>query len=740
MASSYFCVIVIFLVSLPFSLAQSNGNIGIDSSLTAGDGQNPWISASGDFAFGFKQLQENEFLLSIWFNRIPEKTVVWHANISTNVILNPVLSRGSKIQVDASAGLILRDPRGVLRWHTDSIVSDASRAFLDNTGNLVLFSRENTILWESFQYPTDTLLPSQELEIGRMLISRRSEPNFSQGRFYIEMEEDGNFITFTKDVPNNRVYDNRYTIAETGIESNPDNPALKVVFDDSALLSVLRRNNQTTDIGLPFVLTNSDYYHRITLNFDGVLTQYYYPRSSSGNANWTVAWSKPDNICHEFIAQLGNSACGYNSICTLNDVKRPGCNCPNGYSLVDPNDEYGNCQPDISQSCEKSDRGSSAEHIFDFHILNNTDWPISDMQAISPSSEAECKNACLNDCLCSVAIFRSLSCWKKRLPLSNGRIDNSLDSKVFLKYRKSDAPSLRPGPQVEASRKGVHDCRTFKLTMSLLLGSSVTINVLLIGTGCLGFYLIYKKMITKNTGGSNSADVNLRCFTFIELDKATNGFKEELGRGAFGVVFKGVIPFGFTLAVKKLDSVAKDTEREFRTEVNVIGQTHHKNLVRLIGFCDEGENRLLVYEYMRNGTLASFLFGDHRPSWSQMQEDSVICMKNVLNQSRTNTGIRGTKGYVAPEWFKNTQISTKVDVFSFGVVLFETITCRRNLNDMEVGGEDEFFVLTDWGWDCYQNTLESIQENASSRPTMRTVSQMLQGIVEVTNPSFSAYT
>ncbi|KAG9142930.1 hypothetical protein Leryth_006206 [Lithospermum erythrorhizon] len=681
-------------------LAQSNGNIGIRSSLTAGDGQNPWISASGDFAFGFKQLQENEFLLSIWFNRIPEKTVVWYANISTNVILNPVLSRGSKIQVDASTGLILRDPRGVLLWNTDSIVSDASRAFLNNTGNLVLFSRENTTLWESFQYPTDTLLPSQELEIGRMLISRRSESNFSQGRFYIEMEEDGNFIAFTKDVPNNRFYDDRYTIAETGIESNSDNPALKVVFDDSALLSVLRRNNQTTDIGLPFVLTNSDYYHRVTLNFDGVVTQYYYPRSSSGNANWTVAWSKPDNICHEFIAQLGNSACGYNSICTLNDVKRPVCNCPNGYSLVDPNDEYGNCQPDISQSCEKSDRGSSAEHIFDFHILNNTDWPISDMQAISPSSEAECKNACLNDCLCSVAIFRSLR--------------------------------------------------------------------------------------------SNSADVNLRCFTFIELDKATNGFKEELGRGAFGVVFKGVIPFGFTLAVKKLDSVAKDTEREFRTEVNVIGQTHHKNLVRLIGFCDEGQNRLLVYEYMRNGTLASFLFGDHRPSWSQRMKiaqgvarglsylheecstqiihcdikpqnllldeyynarisDFGLAKLLKLNQSRTNTGIRGTKGYVAPEWFKNTQISTKVDVFSFGVVLFETITCRRNLNDMEVGGEDEFFVLTDWGWD--QNTLERyvmiglwcIQENASSRPTMRTVSQMLEGIVEVTsppcpNPSFSAYT
>ncbi|GKC30682.1 G-type lectin S-receptor-like serine/threonine-protein kinase LECRK3, partial [Tanacetum coccineum] len=240
---------------------------------------------------------------------------------------------------------------------------------------------------------------------------------------------------------------------------------------------------------------------------------------------------------------------------------------------------------------------------------------------------------------------------------------------------------------------------------------------------------------------AKSLDTNLPHFTYRELVAATNMFKEELGKGAFGIVYKGVIGPKI-VAVKKLDRVVKDGEKEFQTEVNAIARTHHKNLVQLLGYCDEGEQRLLVYEYMSNGTLASFLFGDERPSWKQRRHLALgiakglaylheecstqiihcdIKPQNILlddyydakisdfglaklllrNQSRTNTGIRGTKGYVAPEWFRNTPVTTKVDVYSFGVLMLEIISCRKSVQENE-SGNDYGAILTDWAWDCYE--------------------------------------
>lgn len=245
------------------------------------------------------------------------------------------------------------------------------------------------------------------------------------------------------------------------------------------------------------------------------------------------------------------------------------------------------------------------------------------------------------------------------------------------------------------------------------------VNFVFITAACVLLSLIYNTKLSPFPARAPS-ESNLRCFTYKELVQATNGFQEELGRGAFGIVYKGVMQFGSKslIAVKKLDRVIQDSDKEFKTEVNVIGQTHHKNLVCLIGFCDEGPHRLLVYEYMSNGTLAEFLFGDLRPSWSQRIQIAVgiargltylheecssqiihcdIKPQNILldeyysarisdfglakllamNQSKTLTNIRGTKGYVAPEWFRNTQITVKVDVYSFGVVLLEMIACRK---------------------------------------------------------------
>ncbi|XP_042477765.1 G-type lectin S-receptor-like serine/threonine-protein kinase LECRK3 [Macadamia integrifolia] len=206
--------------------------------------------------------------------------------------------------------------------------------------------------------------------------------------------------------------------------------------------------------------------------------------------------------------------------------------------------------------------------------------------------------ACGYNSYCGVAngmpifvIYNSASqCWKKRLPVSNG--------KALFKVRRPTSPNAT------SSTTKKKDQTTAILVGSL--GGSVFINFLLLAATCLSAFSAYQKRPKSNTQGSSISETNLRSFTYKELEEAANGFKEELGRGAFGIVYKGIFPIGSgnLVAVKRLDKVVQEGEKEFKTEVIVIGQTHHKNLVRLFGFCEEGPHRILVYEFMSNGWQA----------------------------------------------------------------------------------------------------------------------------------------
>ncbi|CAL5354251.1 unnamed protein product [Camellia sinensis] len=786
----------LLLFLLPFSIvARTNGTVAVGTSITANNKDTPWLSPSGVFAFGFKPLEEkNLFLLSVWYYKIPDQTIVWYGHDGVPV------SIGSKLGLTVDRGLVLSDPQGKELWNSQLILNNnVAHGFMNDTGNFVLVSSDSVNPWESFKNPTDTMLPTQIMESGGVIVSRLSETNFSQGRFQLRLLQDGNLVLNTRDIPSNFAYDAYYN-SSTSDYSNSSNSGYQVIFDDKGVMYILRRNNEIfyiTPQGMLFPAT--EYFHRATLDFDGVFTQYYHPKTFNSSTKWTRIWSQPDNICVDIGGGEGSGACGFNSICRLNDNQRPDCKCPPRYSLLDPNNTYGSCKPNFTQSCLEDDI-MSAEDIYDFETLISTDWPTSDYEHFKPATEAQCKRSCINDCFCAVAILGEGSCWKKKLPLSNGREDNVVNRHAFLKFRKSN-PRTLPSPLVPETKKNQG---TLILVGSVLLGSSVFINFVLIGAVCLGFFLIHhRKSIKSHHGNHGAVETNLRCFTYEELVEATNGFKEELGSGAFGIVYKGAIQMGSrVVAVKKLDRVVQEKEKEFKTEVNVIGQTHHKNLVRLLGFCDEGQHRMLVYEFMSNGTLASFLFGETKPSWNQRTQIALgiarglvylheecstqiihcdIKPQNILlddyynarisdfglakllklNQSKTNPAtIRGTRGYVAAEWFNsNNPITAKVDVYSYGVLLLEIISCRKSISDMEVG-EEEKGILTYWACDCFQegrldtlveNDMEAlndwkrlerflmvaiwcIQEDPSLRPTMRKVTQMLEGVVEVDVP------
>jgi serine/threonine protein kinase len=367
---------------------------------------------------------------------------------------------------------------------------------------------------------------------------------------------------------------------------------------------------------------------------------------------------------------------------------------------------------------------------------------------------------------------------------------------LFIKVRKNNSTQ----PELVGSNKWKKDKKYWIIGSSLFLGSSVLVNVLLLSVILFGTYCTITIKETRSLQSSNNIGLPLKAFTYIELEKATSGFREVLGTGASGIVYKGQLQdeLGTEIAVKKIDKLEHETEKEFSVEVQTIGRTHHKNLVRLLGFCNEGKERLLVYEFMTNGSLNQFLFGDARLEWNLRAQLALGVAKGLLylheecstqiihcdikpqnilldsnftakisdfglakllrtNQTQTNTGIRGTRGYVAPEWFKNIGITAKVDVYSFGVILLELICCRRNV---ELEAAEDKKILTDWANDCYSCgrvdflvegddeallnltkverfvavALWCLQEDPTIRPTMLKVTQMLDEAAAVPTP------
>ncbi|XP_023739765.2 G-type lectin S-receptor-like serine/threonine-protein kinase LECRK3 [Lactuca sativa] len=663
---------------------------------------------------------------------------------------------------------------------------------MNDTGKFVIFGSNSRKIWDSFDYPADTLLPSQVIERGGGMNSTISATNFSGGRFQLRLLQDGNLLLNTRNIlSGNPLVD--YYRSGTSDDSNSSTSGERVIFDATGYMYILRRNGERLYLTQRGSVPSGDYYHRATLDSDGVFRQYYYPKNSTGNASWEVVLYIPDNICEDIRGNIDSGACGFNNVCNLQDG-RPNCKCPRGFSIVNPDDPNGDCKPDFTPSCYHEGRFDNGGDMLGFIELNNTDWVFSDYGNLDPSSEQTCKSICLEDCFCAVAIYRDAKCWKKRLPLSNGIMGATDNVKAFVKYRIAEGPFQNPH-RLPRERK---DQTSLVLVVSVLLGTSVFVIFVLIGVICVGFFVIYKKKPRNTYPISKAVETNLPPFTYQELVEATDGFKDELGKGGFGIVYKGVIGKKI-VAVKKFNTVVHDSDKEFKTEVDSIVKTHHKNLVQLLGYYNDGDQRLLVYEYMSNGTLAMFLFGDTRPTWRQRSYIAVgiakglvylheecstqiihcdIKPQNILlddyfnakisdfglakllmmNQSHTNTGIRGTKGYVAPEWFRNTPITVKVDVYSFGVLLLEIVSCRKSLA-FETDDEG-VAVLTDLAWDCYQegrldafveNDLEAlndhkklatfvtvglwcVQENSSLRPTMRKVIQMLEGVIDVAEP------
>ncbi|KAL2507901.1 receptor-like protein kinase 1 [Forsythia ovata] len=570
----------------------------------------------------------------------------------------------------------------------------------------------------------------------------------------------------------------------------------QVIFNQSGYIFLVAQNGSLLNYVSPNAASSSQFYQRAILEYDGVLRHYVYPKSANSSGGRAMAWSSmdfiPSNICKSIRQSSGGGACGFNSFCSIGTDQMPNCDCPVGYSVVDPNDRMSGCKPNFAaQNCDKEAR--ETDH-FSFNDMPNTDWPDSDYTYFQQVREDWCRQVCLDDCFCAVAIFRDGNCWKKKYPLSNGRVDSGVGGKALIKIRNTNVTA-----NFCVSKKSNRS--TLIIIGSVLLGSSTFLNLLLLSSLLLYAFYFNKLKSNRHQPYQVLPGPNIRRFGFKELQEATNGFKEELGRGSYSTVYKGIVKndnIEKVVAVKKLHKMATEGEQEFKAEVSSISRTNHKNLVQLLGYCDEGQNRLLVYEFMSNGSLSNFLFQSSRPNWykrlqiafatarglcylhEECNNQIIHCdikPQNILldesftakisdfgiakllkpDQSRTTTGIRGTKGYVAPEWFRNLPVTSKVDVYSFGILFLELICCRRNYEpDVEVETE---MILADFAYDCYKEgtmhllvanddealndkqfdkfvmiAIWCIQEDPALRPTMKRVMQLMEGSVEVPIP------
>ncbi|GLJ12389.1 hypothetical protein SUGI_0189930 [Cryptomeria japonica] len=714
--------------------------------------------------------------------------VVWTANRAA-----PISNSDQFILTQAGASI--KTTQGRILWSAKG--KNVGNLQLRDDGNLVMRDLSNGSVWESFDHPTDTLLPGQRLVLGSNLISNAAEDDFSVGNYEVLLTENDLLLRWRVQGFDQETY---WSMAgDSSVIKLRSSAAFTLAYAalEQSGLNLYANSSSSSSASSSMVL-------QIPISSNTALTRAVI--EPSGNfevlsfisGRWLSEMEAVEEKC------LLPATCGPLGICLgLSNSQRYQCSCPAGFQMVNQSDPSQGCKGPQSPNCSSNYGDLLVGNSIDFIKLGGglDYFALKFETPIKASAIQDCQQICLKNCSCTAFFFdnASVSCYFNG-PVGTIRSTSKGSQDAYFKV-------------ISGNTSGEKQSTAQLLPIMLGVAAAIFISF-----ACVALIVLrYRKRISHPplkkaaTPDCDNEDENLLLsipglptrFNYAELQSATDNFKYKIGSGGFGTVYQGTLLDNTRVAVKKLQSLLGQGKKEFYSEIATIGSIHHVNLVKLRGFCAEGSNRLLVYEYMNRGSLDRSLFGGPVLEWQERYEIALAtarglsylhhgCREKIIHcdikpenillddkletkvsdfglakllsreESQAFTTMRGTRGYLAPEWLTNSAISDKTDVYSYGMLVLEIVGGRKNSLTPESGAqaqdtfnyfpthalrlceERRFSEVADprlegrFQVDQVEKLVKialcCVHEDSNLRPTMSKVVHMLEGNVEVDDP------
>ncbi|XP_024987599.1 G-type lectin S-receptor-like serine/threonine-protein kinase B120 [Cynara cardunculus var. scolymus] len=673
------------------------------------------VSENQIFQLGFFSPRNSSFrYVGIWYYGMPDQTVTWVANRDA-----PISGDSGVFGIQSNGGLSISDQNGTVYWSTDSFPEVGNvTVMLVDTGNLILSTVENAgddrnALWQSCEHPTDTYLPNMRVYVNittgdsASFVSWRTPNDPSTGNYSMVVDPRGSPQIVTWDNSRRRIWRSGQWNQQifTGL---PQMRSLllsgfRLVQDDGGLMYFIFNNPNRTLL------------MRFMIQWNGVVQQLTW---DEGRLLWVVPLSLPSTQCQEY------NRCGSYGICSLNNSPSV-CSCMQGFEL----NSSDQCTRRTPLECGTNSSTSDG-------FLRTDGVKLPDFgNTFMAQNQGECEDGCSRNCSCDAYAYVSgVGCliWGGDL----------IDIEQFEEGGETLFVRLA-GSELGGGNTSQTVVIAISITGTIVLGVFIWItwryrrNIKEFTNLC-GKKMNFAPLVQQSNGLNISANSERAgglsvegkpfegtLYSLATLESATDGFanKNKLGEGGFGPVHKGILPGGQKIAVKRLSKWSGQGLMEFKNEMILIAKLQHRNLVRLLGYCIDLEENMLVYEYMPNKSLDTFLFDmkkkehldwktrfliiegiargllylhrdsrlriihrDLKASNILLDEDmnpkiSDFGMARIFggNQNEANTvRVVGTYGYMSPEYAMEGLFSVKSDVYSFGVLLLEIISGQRN--------------------------------------------------------------
>ncbi|KZV52352.1 G-type lectin S-receptor-like serine/threonine-protein kinase-like [Dorcoceras hygrometricum] len=640
---------------------------------------------------------------------VSSRAIIWSANRNTPI------SESSEFRFSRDGMTLFNDQKQPI-WSTPHNLAPVTSLQLLESGNLVMLDGANNTLWESFDLPTDVIVAGQRLNVGKSLVASNSDGDLADGICSLVVGNNDAMIRW-----------NGMNYWELSMAPNAVRNAWAVEYMVMNYTGVylMGKNGAQVVIRIPLhssddVVDDPSAFRIMKLESSGVVSVL---KLSSGGSS-KQEFKTPDDSCRipSTCWKLGYCTNGGTCQCapgfhSASSSSEPIC-VPTDGSLALPGPCNGS-QPNIT-NIKYSALGRDVDYF-------SNDFSNPMLQNVNLTA---CKNLCSGNCSCLGFFYSqgSGSCYviENQIGSMATKMSWSTD-KDRLGYIKTIVVGTQIG--VKGSKKS-----DFPVLVAILLPSGVMVIAMVAFLIWLRRRRIKRRwsrsMNSKlGRGSSMSAEEEMDFvsipglpvrFVYEELVIATESFKTQIGSGGFGTVYKGTLEDGEDVAVKKITCLGAQGRREFLTEIAVIGKIHHVNLVRLKGFCAHGGQKFLVYEFMDRGSLDATLFRadpvmewkerynialgtarglaylhtgcEHKIIHCDVKPENILLhdksqvkisdfgLSKLLSPEESNlfTTLRGTRGYLAPEWLTSSAISDKTDVYSYGMVLLEIIRGKKN--------------------------------------------------------------